>query len=1124
MDDAACSAAVVAPVSQDLGCWAPGSPNTGLKPAHMEENYVNALVSASLRMLKKGLPVEVQCLGVRMLQHLVYFRKKELNSTQFAGLRKVLVGSLDDLVLKDATSVTGDPMVSTANPKENNKHKRCLLVVLAVNINLSSLAAMETDTVIGDVTGQGNLSPLSNMTSNSDQSRYRSCGFWNKTSCSSVFEDYDFVPFMDHPDNIADIINACKEYVEVAKPAMLVNVKMMSSHREKGSLLLMEHNVISHAFLTLISYSGIHQNMDLVPCLLSLLNKIWTLVDWKRNYLHHGSGLNHLFSDVQFLKMIRYVVRFYEAQLRRVCTDGFAASRSCEVTIVQLSLPLILELLQCIHGMWYRPVAYSLSEVLKSVKCLDPCSQFEPTDKLLWINDGEGSHVKVIRQLIEGIRESGNRYTVIGLCASIEGAFSWLLNRSAFVTISKYLASLEFRHLSKLIKLTVIPLVKNCPLKFWKEWVGNFLQQLLIHCEDVLHLAWSKLLYHGCAGARYYFGKLSGEAGRNKTLEMDTLLEITREVSGLLEVIALTEQSRALEDKEAISFHDSMLLDSLSRYLVNDYFGDLRMGLFGYFVDDISTAKAIPFCRSLVYLAVASNEARLKIFVLDNLLPCLIQRLDDELPCSIQRLKSELASSGSNNTTKDLTVLCHEIYDYMLNCGHMQTEALIRGHKNVDDFENSFEVWLGRQKEDFRAKACSAAAKEVSLGYPWKWEDIYLDKTCLLQKLRPEFRAKYVINSCAHPHMQSISSIQQRKYYSMATVVRNSTICNLVRQLIKLKPYIKGSDRPCDVICRVTQTSEIPAEFYKYAAPSVDLLLRSVLFFWEPRFHPMIREAQMDNLSATVDVLMRTECLKSLVPTVTDFPLHLQPYALEIIETKLKEAKYYIAKQQTSLHEEFDEYLASGKLDDDMNRFMSSKDDFVEFAVTKVVPDKFRTLECSLIKLSFERRTEIVHMQNDNCTYAEHLLGLFASEPLKVQAQSFISQLEAENFFDVDGNRVDWGKASLSELVNKFNSELFSRGSLPKPYAIRGLIDCRAILSQKDISLDEAVKMVVDDVRNSSTGYLQMFWKDTRYYRHQYYDIIRDPLRQFVIRSIGVREPNHFKLPHTLFCSLGLLR
>lgn len=86
--------------------------------------------------------------------------------------------------------------------------------------------------------------------------------------------------------------------------------------------------------------------MELITCLLSFLNKIWTLLDWKCSYLHHGSGLNRLFSDGQFLKMIHYVVRFYETQLRRVWTDGFTASRSCEpyiVTIVQLSLPLILE-------------------------------------------------------------------------------------------------------------------------------------------------------------------------------------------------------------------------------------------------------------------------------------------------------------------------------------------------------------------------------------------------------------------------------------------------------------------------------------------------------------------------------------------------------------------------------------------------------------------------------------------------------------------------------------------------------------------------------------------------------------------------------------------------------------
>ncbi|KAL6651718.1 hypothetical protein ACP70R_010643 [Stipagrostis hirtigluma subsp. patula] len=131
------------------------SRNAGLKPL---------LASASLRMVRKGLPVEVQCIGVRMLLvHLVYFRKKELSGTQFADLRKALVGSFDDMVLKDTTTVSGDPMGSTANPKENNKHKRCLLVVLAVNINSRSLAAMQT--VVGKDTGH-DLAAMRGATTN----------------------------------------------------------------------------------------------------------------------------------------------------------------------------------------------------------------------------------------------------------------------------------------------------------------------------------------------------------------------------------------------------------------------------------------------------------------------------------------------------------------------------------------------------------------------------------------------------------------------------------------------------------------------------------------------------------------------------------------------------------------------------------------------------------------------------------------------------------------------------------------------------------------------------------------------------------------------------------------------
>ena len=111
----------------------------------------------------------------------------------------------------------------------------------------------------------------------------------------------------------------------------------------------------------------------------------------------------------------------------------------------------------------------------------------------------------------------------------------------------------------------------------------------------------------------------------------------------------------------------------------NDCFESLRMSLFGYFVDDAATIKAVPFCRALIHLAVGSNDAKLRIFILDNLLPCLIQSLDNHLPCAIQSLKYELNSGASDNAGRVLVVLCQELYSSMLN-EHEQTQA---SHPNL---------------------------------------------------------------------------------------------------------------------------------------------------------------------------------------------------------------------------------------------------------------------------------------------------------------------------------------------------------------------------------------------------------------------------------------------------------
>lgn len=82
--------------------------------------------------------------------------------------------------------------------------------------------------------------------------------------------------------------------------------------------------------------------------------------------------------------------------------------------------------------------------------------------------------MRMRRALLEGIRQ--RVYNVIGLCTSIERAFSELLDSlSVSVAFMKDLGSMEFRYLGKLIRLVIIPLVKHCPRKFWKEWVTSFL-------------------------------------------------------------------------------------------------------------------------------------------------------------------------------------------------------------------------------------------------------------------------------------------------------------------------------------------------------------------------------------------------------------------------------------------------------------------------------------------------------------------------------------------------------------------------------------------------------------------------------------------------------------------------
>ncbi|XP_044954113.1 protein HASTY 1-like isoform X1 [Hordeum vulgare subsp. vulgare] len=314
-------------------------------------------------------------------------------------------------------------------------------------------------------------------------------------------------------------------------------------HQRKDSLLLAEHNLLCEAF-SIPSLLGIVEYARIIPCLLDPLNKIWTMVEWKDNYV---SSVSQLFSDGQFLKMAYHVVKFGEEQLKMSKTEGSGARDLSTVVLLKLILPLLLQLLQCIHALWNED-ANCLPEELERAKCLsgvELATILESTDGLYDIDNVEYLHRNKTGALLEGTRH--RVYNVVGLCTSVEGVFSELLNSlSATDAFVNGLRSMELRHLGKVIRLVVVPLVKNCPCKFWKLWMVDFLGPILTECEYRLHFAWFDLLYHGGTGKPYFYGNLVGPDRQINALKQKLLLAFTRKCRIFLECYQLRNKMWSL--------------------------------------------------------------------------------------------------------------------------------------------------------------------------------------------------------------------------------------------------------------------------------------------------------------------------------------------------------------------------------------------------------------------------------------------------------------------------------------------------------------------------------------------------------------------------------------------------
>uniref|UniRef100_A0A453GCW2 Exportin-5 C-terminal domain-containing protein n=3 Tax=Aegilops tauschii subsp. strangulata TaxID=200361 RepID=A0A453GCW2_AEGTS len=667
-------------------------------------------------------------------------------------------------------------------------------------------------------------------------------------------------------------------------PKWLGKFKVTPGYQGKAKLLLWEHNLLSEAFISVTACPGIECKKQLLMSLLNPLNKIWTQPEWDEEYMSYAYRLPGLLCNDQFMKTICLLVESFEEEIKgskiehstgtqEKCRPTSTTNYLYSSTFPQLMLALLLRILHFIHMAWMDHSAYDLPEIVRRAKLMSTMeiSTFLAENNTLPDNDGvDAIRVDAIGTCLRKIRETG--YNVIGLCANVGRSIfeldSSLFNHALVADIS----IMEFDHLGKLIQLTFIPLVRYCPRERWDEWVLLLLEYLFFYCEDIFRYAWLSLIHEGRAKVPAFFGDLYGPEEKLKKLEVELLIKFTRSVSSLLKVLASEELNSGLPDLNCPkSDLKSISSSSLMGYLLlHNCFGRFSMYLFGCLVDYQSAKEALPFFHALIRLAVATDDERLKQFILNEMLPTLVRFDDRSPPSGISRLKSESNSGIEVSSMKDIVCLCQEIYNVYLQNQVTMTNGEMADRKTCAD---GFIDWLNKELKDLHYRASLPAPDIFPKHVVWNWEfneefDRYfptymemlhevdtmndclehkfLNGDALLERLNPEFKAKYAINSLQHPHLRIMSRMLQRKEYDVCYRRRTEEIYDFLVELINLKPYVKQTDCSDDVMDRLVESCQPQSDLWRsYALRAVDIFLDSLLIFWEPQFHPLIREVIM---------------------------------------------------------------------------------------------------------------------------------------------------------------------------------------------------------------------------------------------------------------------------------------
>ncbi|XP_071676951.1 uncharacterized protein [Lolium perenne] len=934
--------------------------------------------------------------------------------------------------------------------------------------------------------------------------------------------------------------------------------QQVDSHPEdttgaNGPPLLEYHIILSRLFTSAVSVPRMQKYPEVLCYILDCLSNIWTQSEWKANLIN-------AFCDCRFRTSFLNVFVFFEKELE-LCLKGNSSEINQESSIsyatltnlLRLILPTFLTLLQYMQALWTKAVASNIPDVLEGAKSMVFSEGPGETLKVQNI-DKEEQEQNAIRNWLETTRQIG--YNVIGMCAQLEGVFDLILDSSAVCgSLMKDISSMGFHHLTLLIQSTIIPLVKNCPKECWEEWVVELLYPVFDYFHNTLYESWCDFLHEGLVQVPdtivYVFASEDKADGKTvgglphcsqskKNIEKDLLIQLTHAASDLLAVIASPELNGGLGLTTCTQL-DYICSSSLVGYVLHhDGLRLLVLSLiyyiFGAWKDDKAIITSVPFCCQIVQIAKATRHEELISFVKDDMISHVIWCLTLE--------------SSLNSTI--LTDLCRDAYKCVQNqdlvCGGKYNGSSEESTEETAEkkVEEIFQSWLSRQIFDVRCRNTPFDNQDEFVP-TWGDEDefrayipAYIDMLhqvdemddCLkwgycsprafFKKLKPDFASRYDIDSEFHDYVSTMSAIFSRKISVKRWQSQNDQMYKFFCELISLKPYIQQHSSYDESVLELVKNLEVCPGLVEFLRVSALEKFCAILSLWEPQFHPMIREGHKEVLREIVLHLTRVETLtflQPLQPDLSDFPVHLRRYAMNYIEDENK--KYHMAKEQARLHEKFDELVASSALDHYICKVSSSMDDALEAVLNDDrVHSQFSVLDHDLIKLSIKRRAKLLGRKEQLFSYSKHLRHVVGSDQLNIGLQSLMSELEAKDFFNITDDSIDWDKKCFSELVDKFNMQVFAGLHLPDYDVIRGIMDYRAMSAMKDASCswDHVFEKVVGAPYRRWIQNTPMFWMDTRYYEHQYYDIIQQPLKKVACLSSWV-----WAYPHAYGGQLDIL-